>query len=129
AQGLPSLGPSSDPITGGRLPQYRPDGQTTNISKGIREALRTLQGNPIAGIVLVTDGQYNDGDDPAAAAEFAAQQNVPLFVVGVGDSSKPRNIRVADVYPSSDSVWRQDPFTIEAPIQQQGYEGDRVRVE
>lgn len=113
---------------GAWLAPISPTGAGTDLAKAVREALRGESSGPIAAVVLFTDGQSTEGDQPMAAAEAAAAQGVPLLVVGVGDATPPRNVRVVDVW-APPSVWRDDPFTMEAPLQYQGAEPATVTVE
>lgn len=110
------------------VPPLRPSGPSTNLARAIREALRSLAGKPVAGLVLISDGQNTEGDDPLSAADSAASQGVPIFTVGIGDSSKPRNVFVAQMW-APDSVFREDPFIIEAEVMSEGYEGQGVMVD
>lgn len=107
---------------------FEPRGQGTNLSRAIRAAMRQKTGEPIAAIVVITDGQHNEGDDPASAAEHAAAQNIPVFTLGMGDAAEPRNIKVAQMW-APDSVFRDDPFVVEAQVEADGFEGHAVRVQ
>lgn len=87
-------------------------GRVTDIGAAVRDA---LQGEPPVAIVLVTDGRHTGRDDPRDAAREAGERRIPLLVVGVGDSSRPRTVRVAGVY-SRPQVWKDEPFEIETLI-------------
>lgn len=110
------------------VPPLRPSGSATNLARALRESMRALAGKPVAGIVLISDGQNTEGDDPLSAADGLASQNVPIFSIGVGDSSKPQNLSVAQVW-APDSVFREDPFIIEAEVISEGYDGQTVVAE
>ncbi len=116
--GAPTVQPVAQAAGGGPL-VLKPTGPATNLGRAIRDALKSVAGNPVAGIVLVTDGQNTESDDPLAAADQAGAQKVPIFPIGVGDPTLPRNVRVADLW-ARDTVWRDDPFQLEAVIQGQG---------
>jgi len=109
------------------VPPLDPSGPSTNLGRAIRDALRSVAGNPVAGIVLVSDGQKTSGPDPLAAADFAKAQGVPIMAVGVGDPRSPRNRRVADVW-APETVFRGDPFVLQARIQAHGADEGSVRV-
>lgn len=109
----------SDPV-----PPLNPTGQGTDLARAIRGAMRDLAGSPIAGIVIISDGQNTEGDDPLSAADQARQLGIPIFTIGVGDASDPRNIKVADV-AAPDSVFRDDPFIVDAQVVAEGL-GDRT---
>ncbi len=96
-----------------------PVGTSTNIAQAVREALRSVSGSPIAAVVLITDGQNTEGDDPRMIADIARGQRVPLYTVGIGDPAPPRNLRVAEVW-APDSVFRDDPYLVQAQLRADG---------
>jgi hypothetical protein len=114
---------NADPV-----PPLTPAGRVTDLSRAVRESLRSLSGHPIAGVVLLTDGQHTEGDDPLRAAKLAHETGVPLFPVGIGDPAKPRNLKIAELW-APESVFREDPFTIAAVIANEGFDEVTVQVE
>jgi hypothetical protein len=110
------------------VPPLNPTGPGTNLAKAMREGLRLMSGNPAAGMIVVTDGQNTEGDDPLIAADAAAQQGVPVLAVGVGDPAEPRNLRVSEMW-SPDSVFRSDPFVIQARIEGSAMEDGPIAIE
>ncbi len=118
----PSL-PAGPPI-----PPIEPTGDATNLARAIDEAMRSVAGNPVAGIVIISDGRNTEGDDPLSAAEQAAAINVPIYTVGVGEAVDPRNIRVAELW-APDSVFREDPFLVQSRIAADGYAGRSIDAE
>ena len=105
-----------------------PTGRGTNLARATRLAVRELAGNPIAAVVLITDGQHNEGDDPLSAAEYAGSMGIPIIAIGVGEPAEPRNIKVAELW-ATDSVYQDDPFVIESQLTADGFDGQSVRVE
>jgi Mg-chelatase subunit ChlD len=104
-------------------------GHATNLAKSVRDAIRHLAGVPLAGVVVFTDGQHNAAhDDPAAAADELARLGVPLVTVGLGDASRTRNLRVLSLQAEA-SVWRGDPFKLEALLRQEGLDSATASVE
>lgn len=69
----------------------------TAIGDSVRSLLDLKRGQPIAGILLITDGGNNYGSQPADAAALAQQDKVPLYIYGVGITS-PHDIIVAQVF-------------------------------
>jgi len=106
-------------------PPLTADGRGTDLGSAIREVIAA--DNPSAAI-LFTDGQHTAKDDPRAIAREAKQRNIPLLIVGVGDPSRPRNVRVASVYVRP-QVWQDEPFEIDAMVVAQGLDAGEVRVE
>ena len=115
--------PRAEPV-----PPLVPAGSGTNLPRAIRESLKSLAGQPVAAVVLVTDGQNTSGGDPLAAAEFARAQGTPILAVGVGDPRDPQNLRVAEAW-APETVFRGDPFLIQARVQAEGIEPASVQVE
>jgi hypothetical protein len=109
--------------------QLTPSGQGTNIALAVREAIKSTPGSPIAAVIIITDGQQTvREDDPLLAADFAGDQKVPIFTLGVGDPSKKRNLKV-NMAKANESVRRNNPFQIEAEIQAEGLEAQTVTVD
>jgi hypothetical protein len=98
------------------------------VRRAIQEA---LSDRLLAAVVLLTDGQHTlrdtGGDELKQVARQAAQRGAPLLVVGVGDPTPPRNLAVTALYVDK-RVWQGDPFEIQAKLQAQGLETDRVEV-
>lgn len=90
-----------------------PDGVSTNMSRVLSDLLS--KDSNVGSIVLITDGQHNSSEDPMALAQKARRQNVPIYVVGVGDPTRPRNIAIQEVYVRS-KVRPEEPFEIEALV-------------
>ncbi len=102
-------------------------GSATNIDLGIRRAIEVVGGAPLAGIVVLSDGGFNDGAPVEEAARRARDRGVPIHVVGIGDPTAPRNIRVTDII-APDTTLTRDPFAITARITAHGFEGQSLRV-
>ncbi len=95
----PATAPATKPADAARPAAV--DGTSTAIGAAIRQAVAAYQGQPVAGILLITDGQSNAGEAPAKAADFAAAQGVPVIPLAVGTVQGPRVVRITklDVSP------------------------------
>ena len=62
------------------------------------------------------------------AVNSAKLRKIPLYLVGVGDPERPRNITVSNVY-ADPQVWNNDPFQIQAVINSEGIDKDQVKIE
>ena len=98
--------------------------RSTDLHSGLTEA---LQASPLSGIVVFTDGQHNGALDPAEVARVAAERNVPIHVVGMGNPKRPTNLRVLQVY-ATNPAWQDEPFEVEAVIEGQGLPARSVNV-
>jgi len=110
------------------LDPIEPTGRATNIAHALREALGGGGNAPVAGVVLISDGQYTEGDDPLNVADLARELGTPVFTIGVGAVDPPRNLRVVEMW-APDSVFREDPFVVEAELQAEGYADEVAEVE
>ena len=57
---------------------------------------------PAAAVVLISDGQHNDGPTPLSTARLLGQRNIPIFTIGIGALQAPPDIAVVgdDVPPT-----------------------------
>ncbi|MEX0776882.1 MAG: vWA domain-containing protein [Phycisphaeraceae bacterium] len=122
--------PQDDPVRRAleELAKMQATGQTTNLHRAVRESLKDALRGPVAAVVLFTDGQNTEGDDPMQAAAFAAEHHVSIMTVGVGDARRPPNVSVTAAWPD-ENVWRDDPFQIEVAIGTQGVEDQTLPLE
>lgn len=107
-----------------RLPTLAGTGQRTDVTRALQQALTH---RPTAAVVLITDGQHTQQDNVEDAVR-ATGQDVPVLVVGVGDPSRPRNLKVTDVY-TDPQIWRDDPFEVQSLIRAEGNVASSVTVE
>ncbi len=102
-------------------------GAVTNLDRALRECTNAMGQSPIAGVVILTDGGVNQGDSIEAIGHWAREHKLPLQVVGVGDSSPPQNVRVAELI-APDNVFAEDPFAIITQTRGQGVAGETFQV-
>ena len=100
---------------------------TTAIGDALREVINRKRGQPVAGIVLITDGVSNVGSQPQEAAALAAQEQVPLFIYGVGITS-PRDIIVQNLFAPEVSFVREE-VTVTVRVRGQGMAGQAAEVQ
>lgn len=105
----------------GRLAELRADGQATRLGGAIEQAMSRYAGQPIAGVVLLTDGGSNKGADPIDAARTAADLGVPIYPVGIGLPDPPdiilRRMIVQEV------VFPDDRVPVRVQVQSTGFAG------
>jgi len=99
-------------------------GNLTDIGKAITKTFDDWKGQPVAGIVLITDGSHNSGEDPVRSAQKAG---VPIYTVGVGQTKMPRDISVSRVEVSP-VAYVDHALPIRVAISSNGYDGREVRI-
>ena len=100
--------------------ELKPDGQFTNIFRGVRDMEAELRGMPLAAVVLITDGGRNTGGSTQDAAALLKARGVPLYVIGVGNPNPPVDYEVVRVV-SPKRVRRNSQVEIQATIRHTGY--------
>jgi hypothetical protein len=95
---------------------------TTAIGDAIRDVLNRKRGQPLAGILLVTDGVNNSGSQPRDAAATAQQERVPLYLYGVGITS-PRDIILQNLF-APDVTFVKDEVVVTVRVRGQGLAGE-----
>jgi hypothetical protein len=108
------------------LDSAAPIGTTTAIGDAVRDVIRQKRGQPMAGIVLITDGGNNRGMDPVDAAALANDAQVPIFSYGVGIAS-PKDIAVSNIF-TEPVAFANDALPVAVRIKSTGMAGQTARV-
>jgi hypothetical protein len=95
---------------------------TTAMGDAIRDVLNRKRGQPLAGILLVTDGVNNSGTQPRDAAATAQQERVPLYIYGVGITS-PRDVILQNLF-APDVTFVKDEVVVTVRVRGQGLAGE-----
>lgn len=97
------------------------NGQTTGIGAAIRSAMAAYRRQPVAGILLITEGQNNAGESPIKAAESAGAEKVPVVVMSAGTLEGPRNAKVVKLQ-ADPTVFVKDTNRVVAIVEARGME-------
>ena len=100
-----------------------PDGVATEIGGSLRKALDRLKGQLVSGIVLVTDGGNNKGEDPLAVAQ---ELETRIFPIGIG-APETRHVGVANVFMDA-KLFMDDITSIAVLLHQHGFSGEPVQL-
>jgi hypothetical protein len=102
------------------------DSPQTAIGDAVRDVLSRKRGQPMAGILLMTDGANNSGISPREAAALSRQEGVPLYIYGVGITS-PRDIIVANLF-APEVAFVKDEVVATVRVRSQGMSGQTAKV-
>ncbi len=102
--------------------QLMATGIETRLGDAVQAILEQERGNPLAAIVMVSDGQSNAGVDPVGTVSAAGASNVKLYAIGVGSAEDPVNARIVDV-EAPKRVYPGDRFRLTALLQASGLQG------
>ncbi|MGQ9607761.1 MAG: glutamine amidotransferase [bacterium] len=100
------------------------DGSFTDIGNSLTKAIREWRGQPIAGVMLITDGANNAGVDPVTIAQ---QSGIPIYTVGVGSTTSSKDIQINRV-EANPIAYVDHVLPIKVSIKSKGYDGKEIRV-
>jgi hypothetical protein len=96
----------------------------TDISAALLALAEEKGGQNITAALLLTDGSYNLGQNPVYEAELLG---LPLYTVGIGDSSEQKDILVTKV-STNDLVFSESEVPVDVTVKGSGFNGQRVEV-
>lgn len=102
------------------------DAKNTSLGSAIEEAVLKQGGQPVAGVVLLTDGAFNEGVDPLDVARKMKEKGIPMFAVGLGLKA-PEDVGVRSLMAPS-VIFPKDDVRIRAQVYSQGYPGMKTEV-
>ncbi|MCC7261325.1 MAG: hypothetical protein IT369_02265 [Candidatus Latescibacteria bacterium] len=107
------------------LSQARVGGQATDLARALTKGLEQVADREqLAGVLLVSDGAHNLGEDPGRAA---AEGGVPVYTVGVGSTRPPADVRIARAQ-ATEAGYLGRPLRLEAELNSWGYAGREVKI-
>jgi len=109
------------------LPEVRAEAPVTRIGSTLRDLVRTFRAKnePVAGLLLFTDGRQNGGAPlPADEAAEAKRQGIPVFPVATGDPSASVNI-VTTRIDAPEVALAGDEVTFTLTVHSRGLQGTR----
>ena len=102
-------------------------GTASSIDQALSYVDDQLNGLPLGGIVLVSDGADNSDNDPLAVAQSFGARQIPVFTIGVGQEDIPQDIGIVDV-SAAKTVLEGSVFNVQLAVNHQGYEGQEVEL-
>lgn len=108
------------------LARIQPTGQATDLSQALLAAEQAVA-DPrlLSGVVLLSDGRHNLGDDPSRTA---AHYPRPIHTLLVGASGPPDDIQLVDVAPAGEPFAGR-PVQLALRVRQSGFTGTPVSVQ
>jgi hypothetical protein len=101
------------------LGDIKPNRSVSPLGDAIHGVVAAHKGQPVAGLILATDGRSNTGEDPLRAVQAAIRQNIPIYPIAAGADEGPRNVRLAEV-EASPTVFVRDPMTLGVVVEARG---------
>ncbi len=73
------------------------EGRTSDVAGALDETIKRSSGMPLSAVVLATDGASNVPSDLAAVLRELRARDIPVFTVGVGNTSRPMDAELTRV--------------------------------
>ncbi len=121
SRGLSANSDDGKPLDPLKLKSSVARGAETRIGEALRAALREARGQPLAGVVIISDGRQNAGEDALISSNIYKTRRVPIYSVGIGDPTDPKDFEVSLVGP--DTILPEDQTEATALIRYKGYTG------
>ena len=102
-------------------PESAADALYTNLSASLQKAVTEAQGEEIGGVIILSDGRFNQGDDPLKVVRNLGRR-VALYPVVVGSTVSPRDIAVIKI-AAADVVHEKDVLSTKVLVQAAGFRG------
>jgi hypothetical protein len=99
-------------------------GESTDMSAAFRLVKSVATASNIQAVLLLSDGNNTTGISPVYEAE---NLGVPVFTVGIGDSSEQKDVLVRRVLTNT-IVYAGNRVPVNVTIRSAGYGGERVEV-
>jgi uncharacterized membrane protein len=100
---------------------------SSRLGTSLKQILQAQRGRPTAAIIYLTDGATTSGATLADSAKIAKRLAVPLYVVGIGNETPPRDALITDLL-TDDVVFVDDVVNFDFTIQASGYKGQTATV-
>ena len=108
-----------------RPPASAAEALYTDLSDGLSKALSKAEREEIAGVVLLSDGRFNHGEDPLKVARALGSRGIPVTTVLVGSETPPRDVAVVKVQ-GADFVHDKDAVDMSVLVKAEGFEGQEL---
>jgi uncharacterized membrane protein len=102
-------------------------GESTNIPASLNESLENLQGVPLSGVVMFSDGADQSGQDITKLAFRMRDRKVPVHTVGIGSEKGLKDLEIVKI----DAPRRAEedfPVDIWVTIRRTGYDPRTVTI-
>jgi len=119
-----AFGSSLRPLASGVFDSLALDKDATNISAALRGVAEERERLNLAALVLVTDGNYNLGQNPLYDAE---RIGLPIFPIGIGDTTEQKDVLITKVL-TNELVYAETEVPVDVTVKSAGYRNETVDV-
>ncbi len=119
-----AFGSTSRELASGVFDSLTLDDDATNISGALRAVADERERLNIGAILLISDGNYNLGQNPVYDAE---RLGVPIFTVGIGDSTEQKDVLITKVV-TNEVVYNETEVPVDVTIKSSGFKSEKIEV-
>jgi uncharacterized membrane protein len=109
-----------DPATTA-INNLKPEGDSTQVLPSILSVMQDLQGQRVAGVVVLTDGRDTPARNIANGLDQLKNYGEKVFPICVGSDEQPKNIAVQSM-ELDDVAFKGDVVNVKAMVRGSGYE-------
>jgi hypothetical protein len=102
--------------------QIKFDAPYTDLNNGLKTIENEYEGKNLAGIILVSDGIYNQGSSP-----MYSNFSFPIYSVGIGDTTEKEDIILKSINHNK-IVYQGNMFLLQAEIYNKGFSKRSITV-
>ena len=102
------------------------DGKSSRIGTAVEDAVNRYAGQPVAGVVVLSDFSWVEGSDPLEASARLKQRGIPVYCVGVGLPDPP-DVQVRRLI-APEVVFAGDKVSLRVQVYSRGYTGDNAQL-
>lgn len=104
------------------------DALRTDLGQAVGAALEEVGDQPVAGVIVISDGAVNAGPTVEDVVGMARRAKTAVYAVGVGGDSAPANVRVTSLVAPTTAA-KGDPIELRAGVSVEGIPSQQVRLE
>lgn len=86
-----------EPLSEDDLAELEPRRVNTRLGSLMHRLLQNYEVEPLAGLIVITDGRVNAGLPLSVVREMATERNLPLIALGIGSEKPPDDIAIESV--------------------------------
>jgi uncharacterized membrane protein len=106
----------------------KPEGDATALADALENLLAVPRDDPLAGVLVCSDGIENVQRDPVAVAKLYHRKGIPIHSLTVGTTNDVQDIILENVQVKR-AVPNQSPTKVELAVRSYGYRGLSVPVQ
>jgi uncharacterized membrane protein len=99
----------------------------TSLAEGLQHVSQDLKGLPVSGVILITDGGDNSGEDPVGMARILASYDIPVYTVGLGQNVIAKDREIIQV-TAARTVMEGSIFDVNATVRSRGYDDQEFEI-